>query len=208
MKIVGLTGGIATGKSTASRYLVECGCDHLDGDILSRKIVEKGQPALHEIERTFGKQYLKDDGTLNRQKLGALIFSHPEMKEKLDAIMQPRLISEIQSHIVDYRQHGKGIYIVDMPLLFEWHLEDLMDEVIMITTTYSLQKERLMQRNHLTEQEADERIDSQWPLIKKEALADTIIENNGNKEKLFEQLNQWLASQSSNFLISTYGGEC
>lgn len=191
--IIGLTGGIATGKSTVSRYLIEQGYELLDADQLSRQLVEIGQPALSEIEATFGSSFLNDDGTLNRAKLGQYIFASPKEKEKLDAIMQPKLIAGIKAWIDERRQrHDHHLYIVDMPLLFEFHLETLVDEILMITTTHDQQCTWLMERNHLTRQEAEQRIASQWPLAKKEALADTVIMNTGTKEALYHHVDQWL----------------
>lgn len=189
--IVGLTGGIATGKSIASQYLKDKGYEVLDADKVSRWLVEVGQPALVEIEATFGASFLNEDGTLNRAQLGQHIFQDHREKDKLDAIMQPKLKAIITQWIEERRQK-EGLFIVDMPLLFEFHLQSLVDEVVMITTTPLNERIRLQERNHLTKEEAMQRISSQWPLYKKEKLADVVIENNGTKEDLYQKIEEWL----------------
>lgn len=193
MTVYGLTGGIATGKSTVSRILADYGDVIIDADCISRELVKKGQPALDDIVQIFGKEYLHHDGTLNRQKLGQHIFHDEKEKEKLDHIMQPRLRQEISRQI--HSMTSMQTVIVDMPLLFEFDMTDLVDKIIVVATDESIQCQRLMKRNQLSYRDAMARIHSQWPQDKKIKGADIVLYNNGTENELIEKIQQFIKNR-------------
>lgn len=192
--IIGLTGGIASGKSAVANWFSQHKIPVIDADKIARQIVEIGQPALKKISQTFGSDFLQADGRLDRAKLGSYIFSRPIEKDKLDAIMQPYIYQQIVQEI---KQHAQApLIVVDMPLLYEFHYEKLVDQVMVVAVDEHTQLERLKQRNHLTDLEAKQRIQSQMPLSEKKKRADVVVDNNGSLEHTYQQVekivNKWL----------------
>lgn len=189
MKVIGLTGGIASGKSTVSKYLSERGAVVIDADIVAREIVGKGQPALNEIEDYFGEEVLNADGTLNRQYLGGVVFKCPEKLQVLNKITHGRIIKKIEEQIYYYRHLGnlKAIF-VDAALLIEMKMYILTDEVWLVTVGNKTQLERLMSRDNLTLEEAKQRIDSQMSLKQKKEYSDVIIDNSEDLKYLKKQI--------------------
>lgn len=192
--IIGLTGGIASGKSAVANWFSQHKIPVIDADKIARQIVEIGQPALKKISQTFGSDFLHVDGRLDRAKLGSYIFSQPSEKDKLDAIMQPYIYQQIVQKI---KQHAQApLIVVDMPLLYEFHYETLVDQVMVVAVDEHTQLERLKQRNHLTDLEAKQRIQSQMPLSEKKKRADVVVDNNGSLEQTYQQVekivNKWL----------------
>lgn len=193
MKIIGLTGGIASGKSTASAYLEERGCIIIDADKIARQIVEVGKPALEAIVSCFGAEYLLEDMTLNRRKLGDLVFADENARRQLNEITHPAILEEIQRQITEISCLKTTDWVIlDAALFFEMDLRHLVDEVWYLDTEEELQKQRLMVRNSLSEAEALGRIRSQMEADQKRALADVIITNNTTTEALYKQLEQRL----------------
>ena len=191
MKIIGLTGGIATGKSTASAFFKERGYDIIDADMIARQLTQ--EPAvLNEIGTLFGQSYLTEEGLLNRAKLAKLIFFQHEEKEKLDQLMAPKIRQRIEERLAQAKREHQPLVFVDMPLLYEFKMEDLVDQVLVISTTPSLQCQRLMNRNQLSKEEALARIESQWPLQEKIKRSQWVIENNGSIEQLHIKLSEFL----------------
>ncbi|MCA0119832.1 dephospho-CoA kinase [Bacillus sp. RSS_NA_20] len=193
--VIGLTGGIASGKSTVSQMIKEKGIRVVDADIIAKEAVSKGSAALHQIVQTFGEEVLLPNGELNRQQLGAIIFSDEEKRKKLNAIVHP----EVRKEMLEQRDEGvsnnETFVVLDIPLLFESKLEGLVDRIIVVYTTPELQLSRLMNRNDLSEEEALNRIHSQQSLEEKCQKADRVIENTKDlafmRKQLENILNEW-----------------
>lgn len=193
--IIGLTGSIASGKSTVTAMLKERGFPIVDADKIARLVVEPGTPVIKEIHETFGEGVIQEDGTLNREALGALVFGDEQNRERLNAIIHPAIRAEMLRQKEAHIANGEKVVIMDIPLLFESKLQSFVEKIIVVTVTPEIQKKRLIERNKLTEQEAMERIQSQLPLAVKEAGADAVLDNNGTREgtetQLIEILMKW-----------------
>lgn len=186
--IIGLTGSIASGKSTVSAMLKKRGFPIVDADEIARLVVEPGSPVLMEISRLFGQEFLREDGSLNREKLGERIFGNEEERLKLNSIIHPAIRKEMLKQKEQWISSGSNTVILDIPLLFESKLQSFVDKIIVVSTTPEIQKDRLMSRNVLSEEEADARISSQLPLKEKEQGADAVLYNNGTIEHTESQL--------------------
>lgn len=180
MLVLGLTGGIACGKSTISLTLAELGAVIIDGDVLSRELTAEGGLALPAIRDVFGEVVFHPDGTLNRRALGAVVFSDDNARAALDAIMQPLLLEMIRRGIEDARQSAADVCVLDMPLLYEKELDRLCDRVWCAYIPRDIQLERLMNRDGFTLDEAEDRLRSQLPAGEKAARADVIIDTSGS----------------------------
>lgn len=193
--VIGLTGGIASGKSTVSQMIKEKGIRVVDADIIAKEAVSKGSAALHQIVQTFGEEVLQPNGELNRQQLGAIIFSDEEKRKKLNAIVHPEVRKEMLKQRDEGVSNQEAFVVLDIPLLFESKLEGLVDRIIVVYTTPDLQLSRLMNRNDLSEEEALNRIHSQQPLEEKCQKADRVIENTKDlaymRKQLENILNEW-----------------
>ena len=187
--VIGLTGGIATGKTTVSNYLKELGYSIIDADVIARQVVEPGTKGLRMITDTFGEKVLTSDGLLDRQHLAQLVFTSFEQLQQLNRILQPIIRERIQEPISTSKD---PVVVIDVPLLYEQHYEDLCDVVMVVSAQPQQQLERLMNRNHLTMDEAKNRVASQMPLSSKERLADVVIDNNGSVEETRQQVKKWL----------------
>lgn len=186
--IIGLTGSIASGKSTVSTMLEERGFPIVDADKIARLVVEPGTSVIKEIEETFGEEVILEDGSLNREKLGALVFGNAQNREKLNAIIHPAIRTEMLRQKDEHLANGEKTIIMDIPLLFESRLQAFVEKIIVVTVTPEIQKQRLIERNGLTEQEAMDRIQSQMPLEIKEAGADGVLNNSGTIKETEAQL--------------------
>ncbi|PAB61429.1 dephospho-CoA kinase [Anaeromicrobium sediminis] len=186
-KVIGLTGGIASGKSTVSNMLRDRNIPIIDADLISRQIVEPGSPTLHEISKAFGCDVLKEDGTLDRKKLGNIVFSDKCKLEKLNEITHKRIGEEFVKRIEELKKDNKLI-IVDAPLLIEAKMMDLVDEIWLVVVDEQVQIDRLMKRNNLSKEDAIKRIKSQMSLEEKKKYAHIIIDNNKNIHHLKEQV--------------------
>ena len=200
MKIVGLTGGISSGKSTVSSYLKQLKIPVIDADEVARKVVEPNSQGAREIRKTFGSDVFEEDRSLNRQKLGALIFSNAENRQKLDDLLQPLIKIMILDEIEEYRQKGENMIVLDLPLLFEKQYEELCEEIIVVYIPKELQLERLMRRNQYTKQEALSRIDSQLSIEEKRKRATVLLDNQGTIQQLYQQVEQWLVETKNDIL--------
>ncbi|UTH15496.1 dephospho-CoA kinase [Macrococcus epidermidis] len=185
--VIGLTGGIASGKSTVANFLSENGFVIVDADIASRKAVEAGSSGLEEIRTVFGDGVIQEDGTLNRKALGEIIFKDKNQREKLNAIVHPRVrdIMEVEKEV------GLALdkpVVMDIPLLFENKLEHTVDEVWVVYVPKEVQIERLMARNQLSVEEAESRVSSQLSIEEKKQKADKVIDNSGSLQSLYQQL--------------------
>lgn len=191
--IIGLTGSIASGKSTVANMLSEMGFPIIDADLVARVVVEKGTATIETIKEVFGTQVIHEDGTLNREELGALIFSDPSKRKQLNDIMHPAIREEMLVQRQQLVQQGHPVIIMDIPLLFESRLQSFVDKILVVTVTEQKQLERLMARNGFTHEEARLRIQSQLPLSVKEEGADAVIYNNETIEETKQQLQKILA---------------
>lgn len=186
--IIGLTGSIASGKSTVANMLRELQYPIVDADVIARQVVEAGSPLLKEIAETFGKEVLHEDGTLNREALGAIIFGNEEKRSQLNALMHPAIRKLMLSEKERYIEQGYQTVIMDIPLLFESKLEHYAEKILVVSVSPDIQKQRLMNRNELSEAEAEARISSQLAMDIKEQRADAVIKNNGTIEETNQQL--------------------
>ena len=190
---LGLTGGIATGKTTISNYLKSIDIPVLDADEYARKIVEPGTPGLAAITNTFGEQVLRADGSLNRKLLGQIVFNDSSARQTLNDITHPRIQQMMADELHRLAEQQTPLVILDIPLLLENNNVAGADAVMVVSIPESLQLTRLMQRNNLTEKEAHARISAQMPLVEKEKLADFVIDNSGtisNTQKQVEKVIQ------------------
>ena len=193
--IIGLTGSIASGKSTVSEMLKKRGFPVVDADEIARLVVEPGTKVINDISLLFGQEILHEDGTLNRKRLGELVFGNEVEITKLNSIIHPAIRTEMLEQKDKWITKGFTTVIMDIPLLFESKLQHFVERIIVVSVTPEIQKARLMARNNLTEEEASARIRSQLPMVEKERGADAIIYNNGaviESEKQLEKiLNDW-----------------
>ncbi|HNB69989.1 MAG TPA: dephospho-CoA kinase, partial [Acidobacteriota bacterium] len=181
---VGLTGSIAVGKSHVSSYLRELGCHVLDSDQIARTVVEPGTPALADIVETFGPAVLNEDGTLNRQRLGTIIFGHDELRQKLNAIVHPRVHAEQEHQFAEIASRDpKAIVIVDAALLIESGGYRRFDKIVVVWCPKKLQVNRLRNRNQLSRAEALQRINAQMSSQEKRKFADFEINSAGTFEE-------------------------
>lgn len=190
--ILGLTGGIATGKSTVSRYFSDKGYAVVDADVVARRVVEPGTEGLANIVAHFGTEIIQKDGTLNREKLGVMIFSDAEKRETLNNLLSAQIRRTIMADTETLVNANQPLIVLDIPLLYEAGYETHCDAVMVVYTTEAVQLERLMARNNLTEEEALNRIASQEPIETKKDRADIVIDNNGPLNHTYEQVETWL----------------
>lgn len=190
---IGLTGGIACGKSTVSRLLASRGAIVIDADILAREVVEPGAPALAEVVRVFGPDMLNADGTLNRKQLGKLVFESDAQRKRLEELLHPAIIRLLQERMAEAeRLQPDKLVVADVPLLYEAQMEDMFQEVLVVAASREVQLERLVQRDGLSMEEAKLRIDAQMPLEWKTEWADTVIDNSRSPEETERQVEQYL----------------
>lgn len=177
MALVGLTGGIATGKSTVAGMFKRCRAMVIDADALAREVVQPGKPAWREIVKAFGKTVLNPDRTLNRQALGEKVFGHPAKLRQLEHIIHPRVARE-QRRLTRQaaRTDPNAVVIYDVPLLFEAGIDTRVDTIIVVTADRETQIARLKKRNGLSRAEALRRIKSQMPLAEKRRRADYVLD--------------------------------
>ncbi|CQR48102.1 Dephospho-CoA kinase [Paraliobacillus sp. PM-2] len=186
-KIIGLTGGIASGKSTVSNMLRKRGIPIIDADRIAKEAVEPNQKAYRQIVATFGASILQKDGQLDRKKLGNIVFANECKRQQLNEIVHPQVRKVMLDKRDQLIKQKQPIIVLDIPLLFESNLEDLVDLVIVVYSHPDIQLERLMKRNQLSREEAQKRIHSQLSIRKKAELADLVIDNNGSIEDTKEQ---------------------
>jgi len=181
--IAGLTGGIATGKSTVSSILREAGAIIIDADAIARDAVKKDLPAWHEIVRIFGKEILLPDGEIDRVRLGDIIFKDASKKEILNKIVHPHVIQRVAEMIEEIGKESPGsIVILDVPLLIEAGMDKGLEDVILVYTPEWIQIERLIERDGISDEDALLRVRSQMPIEKKREFATIIIDNSGTPE--------------------------
>lgn len=196
--VIGLTGGIATGKSTVADMMKKEQIPVIDADILAREAVAKEKPAFKKIIEAFGKDILMESGELNRVKLGSIVFADEQKRQLLNQIIHPEVRKEMVNQRDDLIQSGHKLVVLDIPLLFESDLEHFVDYILVVSASEELQLDRLMKRNHLSEEQARNRINAQLPLEEKKKKADAVIDNSGEisetKAQLYRILNKLTAN--------------
>jgi len=182
--LVGLTGGIGTGKSTVSRMLRDLGCLIIDADLLAREVVEPGEPAYDKIVAEFGKQILEADGLIDRKKLGALVFTDPAKRKRLEGFTHPEIRRRQAGILAELMTEGfEGIAIFDAALLIETGGARNMDRLVVVSAVEAVQVRRLMLRDDISEAAARERVRSQMPLSLKVKQAHYVVDNSGSREE-------------------------
>ncbi len=193
MKVIGLTGGIGSGKSTVSNYLRSKGCHIIDSDEISRAVTGPGGPALEPILMEFGVKVFNEDGTLNRKALADMVFSDDLKRKKLEDIVVTMVVNEFHAQVEHLKEEGyEGIVVFDAPLLFEFGLQEFCDETWFVNAGIETRIARVIRRDGATREEVMKRIDSQMPSYEKEQLADHTINNSLDENWLFEQLDRQL----------------
>ncbi|MBE5802098.1 MAG: dephospho-CoA kinase [Clostridiales bacterium] len=197
MKIIGLTGGIACGKTTVAEMLEELGATIIDADAISHELTAPGGEALPLIHEAFGRLVFFPDGTLNREVLSALVFSNEEERKTLNAITHPMILARLEERIATCRKMGSLIVVLDVPLLFEVGAERLADVTVCTTSPQEVQIERMRTRSGLNREQALKRIASQMPLSEKESRSDVVLDTNKPLQELQKEVqklyNVWVA---------------
>lgn len=186
--VVGLTGGIASGKSTVSAIFREMNIPVIDADQIAKEVVQNGRVAYSKIVEAFGKEILQEDLEINRAALGQIIFHNEQERQKLNSIVHPEVRSEMLKQKEQLIAEQYQLVVLDIPLLFESKLTYLVDQVIVVHVNELVQLERLQKRNNLSKEAALARIKSQLPLTEKAKMADFIIDNNGSIDETKEQV--------------------
>lgn len=193
--IIGLTGSIGTGKSTIANKFKQLNIPVVDADIIAREVVEPGKDAYNKIIAAFGEQVLQQDKTLDRAKLGEIVFGDEEKRNTLNGIIHPAIRQEMIRQRDEYVAKNIPCVVLDIPLLYESKLTDFVEKIIVVTVERGVQLERILSRDEITKKEALQRINSQIPVSEKEKLADAVIDNNGtitqSEEQLIHILTEW-----------------
>lgn len=186
--IIGLTGGIATGKSTVSSMIKKQGIPVIDADIVAREVVEPGKKSYHEIVDHFGLSILQTDGTINRETLGKIVFEKEVERNILNNIVHPAVREEMRLQAETFKQEGHKLIVMDIPLLVESKLFHMVDYVVVVYVPESVQLQRLRERNEYTEKEAKQRMNAQVAIEKKRDYAEYIIDNSRTLEETEQQV--------------------
>lgn len=176
--VIGLTGQTGAGKSTVSKIFAENGFAVINADLISRKVVEKGEKCLDELTEIFSPCILNDDGTLNRKVLGGIVFTDKTKLEMLNSIIYPYITSEILEEIKNYSESGYKLILLDAPTLFESHADDFCEIIISVIADEEIREKRIIKRDGLTQKQAQDRMNSQHDADFFAANSDFVIENN------------------------------
>lgn len=190
--IIGLTGSIATGKSTIANMLKEYGLPIVDADLVARQVVEPGTETLAQIAEAFGQEVIQADGSMDREKVGSIIFHQPEKRQVLNNIIHPAIRAEMLRQRDEILANGAKHVVMDIPLLFESKLQHFVEKILVVSVKEEVQLQRLMERNGFSEEEARARISTQLPIRVKVEGADAVVYNDGTFGQSREQLEQIL----------------
>ncbi len=190
MKIIGLTGGIATGKSIVAGFFRQSGLPVIDADQISRKVVEPGSSTLEQIVDKFGKEVLLKDGALNRALVRRIVFDSPEKLKQLNEIIHPVVIAEAQMRLNKLKASGEQLVILEVPLLFETGYQTRVNQTILVYATQIQQIQRITKRDGCGEEQAKKIISAQMPIEEKKKLANYIIDNSGSIEETKRQVKE------------------
>lgn len=188
--VVGLTGGIASGKSTVDGMFEDIGIPVICLDKLAHEVVKPGSPALVEIRELFGDRVIAEDGSLDRAAVAELVFQDEKRRKELEAVIHPKVAEEKNRRTLEYFRQGHPIVIVDVPLLYEVKWEKSCDCVIVVYVPRETQEERLTQRDGMSEDEVKKRLDAQFPIEEKRKRADYVIENTGTLDDTRRQVSE------------------
>jgi dephospho-CoA kinase len=191
MRLIGLTGGIATGKSTVDAMLARRGANVIDADELAREAVQPGEPTLDRVAERFGQEVLRPDGRLDRERLGKLVFADADARHDLEAITHPRINELIRERVASALSGAAPLVVVDVPLLFEHAREGMYEGVLLVYAPVDVQLRRLHDRNHLDEAAARQRLAAQLPIDEKRARATWIIDNSGEESATQRAVDAW-----------------
>lgn len=195
-RVLGLTGGIASGKTTVSDYFKALNIPVVDADIIAREVMKAGEPTVLEIEKQFGAEVIQENGEINRKRLGEIIFASSKKREQLNQIVQGVIRENILKEKNALIEEKYPLIVLDLPLLYEEVYEKEVDEVMVVSVDSETQCDRLLKRNpQLSRDEATDRIRSQMPLSLKAKRADILIDNNGTVEDTLKQVDRWLAKK-------------
>ncbi|WP_026701418.1 dephospho-CoA kinase [Salibacterium aidingense] len=190
--IIGLTGGIASGKSFISEELKKRGFPVIEADEAAREVVEPGEQAYEQVVEQFGTDVLEVDGTLARKKLGKVIFADDSKRQILNQIMHPAIRQRMLQKKTTLEDEGEKVIVFDLPLLIENNLQFMVDKVLLVYVEETEQKKRLIKRDQAGEEDAEQRLASQLPMSEKQAYADAVIDNNGTRPQSLQQLEEIL----------------
>jgi dephospho-CoA kinase len=190
MKLIGLTGGAGTGKSTVAAMFLELGATIVDADEASHAVYEPGTPGFREVVEAFGDEYVRDDGRIDRAKLGELVFKNSDARKKLNAIVHPLVRQWMAERTAEAVEGGAEVVIQDVPLLFENGLQGLFSSTILVFADAETQLSRLTEERGLSLERARSMLASQMPIDEKRALADHIIDNGGTRDETRRQVEE------------------
>lgn len=197
MKVIGLTGNIASGKTSITNYLTSKGIPVIDGDKVARDVVLPGSEGLLKIEENFGEEYISREGTLDRKKLASLVFNDSSKLDELNNILHPIIRNEFIKKIEEYKKDDKIKFIIlDAALLIESKMTDLVDSLWLVSVDQDVQIQRVMDRDEVTKEVALAIINSQMPLVEKKKHAQKVIENNGFFEEVYTRVDELLKEYS------------
>ena len=188
--VIGLTGGIASGKSTISSMLKELGASIVDADLIARSVVQKGEKAYNEIVQYFGEKILMPNGEINRKKLGHIVFSDHAKLEKLSSITHPQIINKIKEKVEEYRSEGAKVIVIDAAILIESGLNSYCDSIWLVSVDKEIQLSRLMERDKFAYIDALNRINAQYSIEEKVQFADVIIDNSKPIEEVKKKIKE------------------
>ena len=192
MNVIVLTGGIASGKSTVTRYLRSKGYPVIDLDVIAHQVVQAGSPGLALLVQHFGQNILSEDGELNRAMMGQMLFTNPQVKEKVNQLLHPLIFKQMDEEIEAERLAGSQLVFLDIPLFFESSSAFDYNQVWVVYVEPEVQIERLMARNQLTRQQAMDRINSQMSLAEKAKRADQVLDNSSSPAALYATVDKLL----------------
>lgn len=196
LRNIGLTGGIATGKSTVSAMLSDRGAIIIDADLIAREVMQPGHVVLQQVVEAFGQEILLKNGELDRKKLGSFVFGNAAAREKLNHITHPAIRSEIKDRQALYlAQHPHRLIVSDIPLLYELQMEEMFDAVMVVYVPQQIQIQRLMDRNGLLQNEAEKRLAAQIDIEIKKERADILIDNSLDVAHLETQIDRFWQEQ-------------
>jgi dephospho-CoA kinase len=190
MLVIGLTGGIGSGKSTVSNMLRELGAVIIDADVIARQVVRPGEPAWQELQERFGREIIRPDGSLDRRRLGEIAFHNSQALQDLNRITHPRIRERIIERIDQLRQMNVRVVVVDAPLLLEAGLTDIVDQVWVVDVDHETLVKRVQLREGFTAEQVEARLQAQMASEEKRRRADVVIDNRGNVGQTQEQVLQ------------------
>lgn len=185
---IGLTGGIASGKSTVGAMLRQMGAVVIDTDLIAHEVTAPGSGAVMEMSRRYGSDIVKDDGSLRRDVVGKIVFSDPVEKKWLESLLHPLIRAEAEKQAQAAFEAGQRVVVLDVPLLFESGWNGKVDEIWTVYTPRAIQEVRLQRRDGYTDSEIADRLASQWPIDEKAKRADVVIDNTGLPESTRRQV--------------------